>query len=297
MFFIGRVAGYVTVNSYFWRFNRFLTGSMNVICSRIFRGVAIIVATLLFTSCASLSKNGVGRIHKYTIEGNIPQSFDGATAVFISDIHYPSKFTRKRLGKMMHKLHTLSPDLLLLGGDYVTSDEYIYELFDSLSNLKTSYGTYAVLGNHETSRAHLVDSVAALYGIRMLNDEAVAVGCDSASIYIAGVRNSFNASPSPSDTVVDKGFTILLAHTPDYAQSVDAVAHLVLSGHTHGGQVSLFGLYTPVKNSRYGTRFLRGRNFTDSGVTVITTTGVGTSRRKIRFCVPSEIVVIELRCR
>lgn len=269
---------------------------MNVIFTKIFRGVAIVVATLLFVSCASLSPSGVGRIKRYDVAGDVPVSFDGATVAFISDIHYPSKFTRKRLAKMVRKLRSLSPDILLLGGDYVTSNEYMYELFDSLASVNSRYGTFAVLGNHEHSRAHLVDSVAMLYGIRLLNDEAVAVG-NGDSVYIAGVRNSFLVKDvcSPSDAVADKGFTILVAHTPDYAQDVSAVADVVLSGHTHGGQVTLFGLYTPVKNTHYGTRFLRGKNYTDGGVPVITTNGVGTSRRKIRLCVPSEIVVLRLR--
>ena len=251
---------------------------------------------LLFSSCASLSKSGVGRIKEYTIKGSIPQSFDGTKVVFISDIHYPSKFTRKRLGKMMRQLRKTAPDILLLGGDYVTSNEYISELFDSLSSIKTTYGIYAVLGNHEHSRAGLIDSIATFYGIKMLNDEIVAVGNDSSKIHIAGIKNSFNTKSTVEAAHSDdkKTFTILIAHTPDYAQDVNATANLVLSGHTHGGQVSLFGLYTPVKNTHYGTRFLRGKNYTDSGVPVITTNGVGTSRRKVRFCVPSEIVIINL---
>ena len=269
---------------------------MSVLFAKISRGVAIVVATLLFVSCASLSPSGVGRVKRYNISGDVPVSFNGATVAFISDIHYPSKFTRKRLSKMVRRLRSLAPDILLLGGDYVTSNDCLAELFDSLSGVRTTYGTFAVLGNHEHGRAHLVDSVAMLYGIRMLNDEAVAVG-NGDTVYIAGVRNSFLVKDvcSPSDAVADKGFTILVAHTPDYAQDVSAVADVVLSGHTHGGQVTLFGLYTPVKNTHYGTRFLRGKNYTDGGVPVITTNGVGTSRRKIRLCVPSEIVVLRLR--
>ena len=99
----------------------------------------------------------------------------------------------------------------------------------------------------------------------------------------------------PAETVPDSLFTVLLCHTPDYAERSSTTADLVLSGHTHGGQVSLLGLYTPVRNSVYGTRFLRGMNNTTAGSTVITTNGVGTSRKKIRFCVPSEIVVVRLK--
>lgn len=260
---------------------------------------AIFVAAILFTSCATLSSTGVGRIKRYEVVSNrLPQEFDGCRVAFISDIHYPSKFTRKRLSKVVRKLRDLRPQMLLLGGDYVTSNDYIDELFDSLTTVKTNYGTFAVLGNHEFSRADTIKEAMQRRGIRLLCDEAYSLTADS-SVYIAGVANPFkidSSTVSPTVAVADSAYTILLVHTPDYAQAVNAPADIVLSGHTHGGQVSLFGLYTPVKNTRYGVRFLRGVNSTDQGVTVITTNGIGTSRRKIRFCVPSEIVLITLRC-
>ena len=252
----------------------------------------------MFASCASLSGSGVGRLKRYEIKSErLPAQFNGCTIAFISDVHYPSKFNRKRLAKVMRKLRTLEPQMLLLGGDYVTSNSYIDELFDSIASIKTNYGTYAVLGNHEFSRAELIKEAMRSRGISLLGDEAHAI-TNEKTIYIAGVANPFKVDSltvSPTETVADSCFTILLVHTPDYAQTVGARADVVLSGHTHGGQVSLFGLYTPVKNSRYGSRFLRGLNKTDDAVPVITTNGIGTSRRKVRFCVPSEIVIVTLR--
>lgn len=267
-------------------------------CLKIVHTAAIIIAALMFASCASLSGSGVGRLKRYEIKSErLPAQFNGCTIAFISDVHYPSKFNRKRLAKVMRKLRTLEPQMLLLGGDYVTSNSYIDELFDSIASIKTNYGTYAVLGNHEFSRAELIKEAMRSRGISLLGDEAHAI-TNEKTIYIAGVANPFKVDSltvSPTETVADSCFTILLVHTPDYAQTVGARADVVLSGHTHGGQVSLFGLYTPVKNSRYGSRFLRGLNKTDDAVPVITTNGIGTSRRKVRFCVPSEIVIVTLR--
>ena len=267
-------------------------------CLKIVHTAAIIIAALMFASCASLSGSGVGRLKRYEIKSErLPAQFNGCTIAFISDVHYPSKFNRKRLAKVMRKLRTLEPQMLLLGGDYVTSNSFIDELFDSIASIKTNYGTYAVLGNHEFSRAELIKEAMRSRGISLLGDEAHAI-TNEKTIYIAGVANPFKVDSltvSPTETVADSCFTILLVHTPDYAQTVGARADVVLSGHTHGGQVSLFGLYTPVKNSRYGSRFLRGLNKTDDAVPVITTNGIGTSRRKVRFCVPSEIVIVTLR--
>lgn len=259
--------------------------------------VAIFVATLLFASCATLSPYGVGRIKRYTVESErLPEEFNGFTFAFLSDIHYPSKFTRKRLAKAVRTLREEQPQMLLLGGDYVTADKYIDELFDSISTVRTRYGTFAVLGNHEYRRAEQIESAMGKYGINLLSDESVEILGDSSVIYLSGVRNPFVVDENAFVlNVPDSLYSILLSHTPDYAQDVNVAADLVLSGHTHGGQVSILGLYAPVTNSRYGSRFLSGLNYTDSAVPVITTNGVGTSRRKVRFCVPSEILFIRLQ--
>lgn len=260
--------------------------------------VLLSMAMLLLSSCASLSPNGVGRVKHYSF-GNeeLPEQFDGYKVAFISDIHYPSLFNRNRLAKAVRRLRNESPDLLLLGGDYVTSDIYLDELFDSISAVCPKDGVFAVLGNHERRNEEKVRMAMASNGIELLADSVVEINRGGDAIYIAGIYDSFSYDPlvvQPAETVDGESCTILLCHTPDYAELSSTTADLVFSGHTHGGQVSLFGLYTPVKNTQYGNRFLRGMNKTTSGASVITTTGVGTSRRKVRFCVPSEIVIVIL---
>lgn len=275
-----------------------MMSSMNRTCGILTKALLPLVAVMLLSSCASLSPNGVGRVKHYSF-GNksLPQQFDGYKVAFISDIHYPSLFTRGRLAKLVRKLRDVSPDMLLLGGDYVTSDEYLGELFDSISSVSPVDGVYAVLGNHERTNKDSAENVMLSCGIDLLADEVVEVRRGGGVIYLAGVYDSFlydSLAVQPTEMVDDDEFVILLCHTPDYAERSSTAADIVFSGHTHGGQVSLLGLYTPVKNSIYGGRFLRGRNVTTSGATVITTNGVGTSRRKVRFCVPSEIVVVTL---
>lgn len=258
-----------------------------------------LLSVLLLVSCATLSPSGVGRIKEYTVvNGQLPLEFDGYSIAFISDLHYPSKFTKKRLHRLVDALQRLSPDAIMLGGDYVTSNDYIAELFSSISSAKTVNGTYAVLGNHERNNKELIAREMRRCGIALLSDSVAVIEREGSKIFFAGVYDSFEYNAEvvqPAETVPDSLFTVLLCHTPDYAERSSTTADLVLSGHTHGGQVSLLGLYTPVRNSVYGTRFLRGMNNTTAGSTVITTNGVGTSRKKIRFCVPSEIVVVRLK--
>lgn len=263
--------------------------------------VILAAAMLLISSCATLSPNGVGRVKRYTFaEESVPKELDEYKIAFISDLHYPSLFNNKRLGKLVHRLQKESPDILLLGGDYVTDSDSIDVLFKSLSAVKTPLGTYAVLGNHDKRNEALIRHTMDKYSICLLDGWARYMLFDAGGeLSIAGVYDSFvedSLFAQYMERVAHSEFVILLTHNPDFVERNSITADLAFAGHTHGGQVSLFGLYTPVKNTRYGRRFLRGRNRTTNGVTMITTNGVGTSRRKVRFCVPSEIVVVTLKC-
>lgn len=271
---------------------------MNLHPKRIYRAMLFVITALLLSSCASLSPNGVGRIkHHGFADEAVPEEFNGYKIAFISDIHYPSLFNRKRLEKLTGRLRKESPDLLLLGGDYVTSEIYLNELFDSLSAVNPKDGIYAVFGNHERRYKDAAMQAMHDFDVNLLADTVVTIERVPDVIYLAGIYDSFvydSLVVQPAELVDNDAFVMLLCHTPDYAERSSTTADLVFSGHTHGGQVSLFGLYTPVKNTQYGKRFLRGMNRTTSGASVITTTGVGTSRRKVRFCVPSEIVIVTL---
>ncbi len=262
--------------------------------------VVLAAAMLLLSSCATLSPSGVGRVRRYTFAGeSVPVEFDGRKIAFISDLHYPSLFTNKRLGKLVRKLQKEEPDVLLLGGDYVTDSDSINALFKSLSAVKTSWGTYAVLGNHDKRNESLIRSAMSENGIELLDGTArYMLFDDGGEMSIAGVYDSFTEDTlfaQYMESVGNSEFVILLSHNPDFVERNSITADLAFAGHTHGGQVSLFGVYTPVKNTRYGKRFLRGKNRTSNGTTIITTNGVGTSRRKLRFCVPSEIVLVTLK--
>ena len=258
-------------------------------------------AMLLISSCASLSPNGVGRVKRYTfVNESVPVGLDGYKIAFISDLHYPSLFTPKRLEKLVRKLKQESPNMLLLGGDYVTDSDSIDVLFKSLSEIGPRWEKYVVLGNHDMRNETLIRQAVDKYDFCLLDGKAWCVEfMDGSGEYVvAGVYDSF-----ANDTLFAKymedfeesRFVILVSHNPDFVERHSIAADLAFAGHTHGGQVSLFGIYTPVKNTCYGKRFLRGMNTTSNGTTMITTNGVGTSRRKVRFCVPSEVVIATLK--
>lgn len=263
---------------------------------------AAIATVLMLTSCATryhVKTEGMARVRYYRFaHKDVPLEFDGVSVVFASDFHYKSKFGDKRLRGTMATIERIAPDILMLGGDYKEGCGNIPALFDALGSLDVPLGKYAVMGNNDYEECYdeIADAMSR-NGIRLLEHECDTIARAGGRIIVAGVRNPFDPAnlSSPTAGLSDDDFVILLVHTPDYAQDTD-IAHtdLVLSGHTHGGQVTLFG-YAPVIPSKYGQRFRTGLKHNDDGIPVIITNGLGTSRRNVRAFAPSEIVVIELR--
>ena len=136
------------------------------------------------------------------------------------------------------------------------------------------------------------------YGMHLLEHKVDTLRRDGEEILIAGVRNPFNLKKngtSPTLGLSPDDFVILLTHTPDYAEDVPITnTDLVLAGHTHGGQVTLFGLYAPIIPSHYGKRFRTGLKYNSHHIPMIITNGIGTSNKNIRLFAPSEVVMIIL---
>lgn len=261
-----------------------------------------IAAVALLASCASpyrVRHNGMARVRHYNfVHSDLPESFDGTSVVFASDFHYKSKFREKRLRGTIRTIEKISPDLILLGGDYKEGCENIIPLFRAIGSLSPRYGIYAVMGNndYETCYGETVSAMEA-NGIRLLEHKCDTISNGDGQIIIAGIKDPFKKENliSPTTLLNDSDFVIMLVHTPDYAQDADiSNTDLVLAGHTHGGQVTLFGIYAPVIPSKYGQRFRTGMKLNDNGIPVIITNGLGTSQINARMFAPSEIVWIHL---
>lgn len=259
--------------------------------------------SLLVSSCASLnfSNPGVGRVKQYTFQHkDVPQAFNGYKIAFISDLHYKSLFNNKRLRQLVKTINKQHPDILLMGGDYHEGCEYIPELFATLSQVKTEDGMIAIMGNHDYAACYdeIVQAMKE-HHIRLSEHQLDTITRDNQQIIIAGVRNPFDLTQngkSPTLGLSNDDFVILLVHTPEYAEQVP-ITHtdLALAGHTHGGQVTFFGLYAPILHSSLERRFRTGLKYNSEGIPVIITNGLGTSRKNVRMFAPSEVVIITLR--
>ncbi|MCU0822057.1 MAG: metallophosphoesterase [Spirochaetes bacterium] len=167
---------------------------------------------------------------------------------FASDIHLGTIIKNARLERMVTAINGMNPDVIILGGDVFDEDlkpVLHYNLGDILKNLKARYGTYAVSGNHEYYGG-IDEAVAYLenHGIRVLRDRVVKI---DDSFYIAGAddhtKQQFTGiSPLPFRDLlkdVDMKLPVILpAHNPKRVREAEeSGADLMLSGHTHNGQL------------------------------------------------------------
>lgn len=230
---------------------------------------------------------------------DVPASFDGYRMAFVTDTHYKSRFTERGLGELTRLLIAQKPDVVLMGGDYHEGCQYVIPLMQAISHVKTPHGACAVLGNNDYQACY-EDIVAAMehYQIRLLEHKVDTLYRGKDRIMVTGVRNPFNLAAngkSPTLELHPDDFVVLLTHTPDYVEDVSiANTGVALAGHTHGGQVTLFGLYAPVVPSRYGQRFLKGLKYNSHRTPVIISNGIGTSKQNVRLFAPPEIVMVVL---
>lgn len=264
---------------------------------------------LALSSCTSLRYAGVGRVRNYCIDSpDVPEEFDGYRIAFASDFHLKSKFKERQLRGTVKALQALAPDVLMLGGDYQEGCEYVEPLFAELARVSPPDGVYAVLGNNDYERCtEQIRASMLRYGVRLLEGEVDTLRRGDGYIVVWGANpyaGRYPTSPVKSiplsvpnnDLENSDSFIVLLTHTPDYVEEPEvAAADMALAGHTHGGQVTLLGLYAPVTASRYGTRFRTGLRHNSRGMPIIISGGLGTSRYPIRFCAPTDVVVVTLK--
>ena len=237
----------------------------------------------------------------------LPEAFDGTTIAQLSDFHYHRFLSAEVIRKAVELAAGLNPDLVALTGDFVTVSEF--KKFDPraaedsvpcaelLAPLKPRLGIYAVLGNHDTfTSPELVSEALGAHGIRVLQNEALPLEHDGARLWIAGVRDVLAGHADLKTTFAGVPSTepaILLAHEPDFA---DHASHypvdLQLSGHSHGGQVSL-PLVGPPFLPHLAKKYPRGLR-TVRKTALYTNVGLGTIVVPIRILAAPEVTLLTL---
>ncbi len=228
---------------------------------------------------------------------DIPPEFDGKRIVFITDIHAGPDFSPERVDGVVEKVNSLEPDLILLGGDYIDREyEYVSPVFDSMEKLSAPMGVYGVLGNNDPQ--YLTLKTFDESSLNYIGNTGEWIQINDSRIRVAGVGDFNNGQQLIDRALGDaaaEDFVILLSHNPDYFPELDhSMVDLVLAGHTHGGQVTFFGLWAPVMRTIYGQKYITGV-IEENKSTMIVSNGLGTVILPIRFFAKPQIHVIELK--
>jgi len=227
----------------------------------------------------------------------LPPALDGLRLVHLSDFHYGPLTDSRHLERAVKAANDLRPDLIALTGDYISQDRiYAAPCAELIGRLKARFGVYAVLGNHDHwTDAALITDLFRAEGVTMLVNEGLRLDLGGESFWLAGVNDTMVGLEDISLALAgstDDEMKLLLAHNPIILRrAARAGVDLVLSGHTHGGQVTL----RPEKNrsGRPRRRLLRGLG-RRGNTQIYVTRGLGTVVLPIRYGCPPEVSVLEL---
>lgn len=232
------------------------------------------------------------------VSGHLPPRFDGFTILHLSDLHVDrNEAAMLRVSELVGDLRY---DLCVLTGDYrfKTYGPFAAAL-DGVERVRRHLRgpVYGVLGNHDTIQ--MVPALEAM-GIRMLLNECEVIARDDQRIYLAGVDDAhfyrMDNIEKAALEIPDGAFSILLSHTPEiYRQAAHAHFALMLSGHTHGGQICLPGSIPITLESALPRRMGAGR-WQYNEMTGYTSVGAGSSVVPVRLNCPPEITLHRLRC-
>lgn len=258
--------------------------------------IACLIGTILFLYSLIYEPYTL-EIKRYTLKN---AKLSGLKIVMATDLHVaPYSFEKKRLRRIIREINALNADIVILGGDYVKGHKSsaampITDIAAELKNLKSCYGTFAVLGNHDVlyGKSAVIKAFADA-DIPLLQNQNVRIETAQGHVYLAGVNDYFEDVPDIQKALDGTTApTILLSHSPDILPQVTQPVDLVLSGHTHGGQVVFPLIGALLVPSDYGQRYRYGL-IKENGKTLIVSKGLGTSMLPIRFNCKPEIVVID----
>jgi uncharacterized protein len=241
----------------------------------------------------------------------LPEAFHGLRIAQISDIHYDEFTEPYFVREVVGRINAAHPDIVLLTGDFVTGGGVFphsievrtcYPCAEILGGIQCPH-RFASLGNHDTLVGWeiMVDALK-MRGIPTLVNGYFPFERDGSRLWFAGLRSSLEDVPDLNTAIPRQAAPgepiILLAHEPDYALEVvkrTPQVDLMLSGHTHGGQIHLPLVGTPRPMlPRLGRRFIQG-HFNLGPLQLYVNRGIGTVKLPMRFLCPPELTLITLQ--
>lgn len=230
----------------------------------------------------------------------LPSALDGLCIVHLTDFHHSLLTPLEDIERAVHLANQLGADVAALTGDYVTlSRDYVWPVARALGKLRAPLGVFAVLGNHDFQvDSEEITRALQAQRIHVLRNAHCALPGRSGTLWMVGVDDlwwgaeDFAAATASLPSGDPK---VLLCHNPlGVHQAAEHDIDLVLSGHTHGGQVRLPVVGSVYGRSKLGRRFVEGWNRLN-GTQVYVSRGIGKVLLPVRLGCPAEIACLRLR--
>jgi predicted MPP superfamily phosphohydrolase len=278
----------------------------SILTRRQFLGLSAMSVAGMGLYAGEIARHEIDVVRRTIAIPGLPEVFENFRIVQISDIHL-MEFTEPSFLKLvLHEVNLLKPDLVALTGDYVSygpierhrSIAWAYECGELLTRIQCPL-RYAILGNHDC----IVDQAAATdaltsHGIPVLANQSIPIERGGKRFWLAGVMDALEGKPGadftkafPKAAQPGKEPVIVMAHEPDIApQAAKHDFALMLSGHTHGGQVRL-PFVPAVHLPPLGKKYIEG-HFQVGPMQLYVNRGIGTVGVPFRLNCPPEITVI-----
>lgn len=247
-----------------------------------------------------------GNLNAAITQNNIPGApafMKDLRALFVSDLHVSKAAKDSDILRLVETFGKLSPDILLLGGDYADDAENSLRFIKAMKAFHAPLGVFAVPGNNDREAWPEIEEMGnhmEASGIRLLINDSAEVNLPGGKLIIAGVDEHKYGHPDsaglyPRET---DAYRILLSH---YPCTPAAPPDLMLSGHTHGGQFNALG-FTPytigferIFHRHRAPEIIAGLKSSEKGF-VLVSKGVGASRIPLRIGVKPEINLLNFNC-
>lgn len=234
----------------------------------------------------------------------LPAEWDGFTIAYCSDIHFGPMLSTHRATGLMEKMNTLEADIMLLGGDYGETAHLGAQFARAIPRPLARHGVLAAIGNHDLkgSSEECTALIGALIrkGIRPLQNAAFTLNGRQSDLIFCATDDVKFGSPNISilfETRDRPAFVVFFPHSPDILPTVFAhkkkAFDLALCGHTHGGQITLWG-HSLHSSSKFGDRFRTGW-ISENAHNIFVSNGVGTSLMPLRLGAPPQYHLITLK--
>jgi predicted MPP superfamily phosphohydrolase len=250
---------------------------------------------------AALSLHQRPRIREREIEvDGLPEAFDGYRIAQISDLHCGPFASGRRVERWVATTNRLEADLIAVTGDLIASgSEYVDTVARALGGLRARDGAFAAMGNHDYfGDGEAMVSALEGAGLTVLRNRGVELRRGAAAIWLAGVDDTWTRRHDLGRALAGRppGMpAVLLALDPVlFPDAAERGVDLVLSGHTHGGQVAVPLLARKLNLARLITRFTSGV-YRSGSTTLYVNRGLGTTGPPVRLAVAPEIAVLTLR--